>query len=97
MRTVQLFLAYGARDSESVLKQLDGVNLAGVSAAERLWFYRWLGEADGGSQRVIEKLVALAKAEADAFCRRELASAAVRLSDQHDVTPSPSRPDVAQG
>ena len=66
----------------------DDVKEFGRGAPEvRAFVYRTLGESSDGLPQVLSRLVAEAEVEPSPVARRELASAAVRLADKHDVTP----------
>jgi putative membrane-bound dehydrogenase-like protein len=61
--------------------------LGGGNPQVRAFAYRALGEDPEATPAVLKKLAAGAAVEPNALVRRELASAAIRLADKHDVTP----------
>jgi putative membrane-bound dehydrogenase-like protein len=65
-----------------------GLGALGKGAPEvRAFIYRSLGETNGEHGDVIARLVTEARSEPNPAARRELASAAIRLGEKHDVTP----------
>jgi putative membrane-bound dehydrogenase-like protein len=73
-----------ARLPEDVNKWL---NLPPKFTAQRGMMIRSVAQANGLTAKASDALVTMAKESKEAVVRRELASAAIRLADKHDVTP----------